>query len=75
MTITNNTITGNSIDNSGGGVYLLCNDNGIANVYNNIIWGNDGSVGADIYLDGTGIFRGYNNCYQAVGGSWTNSRT
>jgi hypothetical protein len=71
VTFTNNTITGNMAASSGGGVYLMGEDTGTTNVYNNIIWNNDAPTGADIYLDVNGIFRGYNNCYHGISGSWT----
>jgi PKD repeat protein len=51
VTSINNTITGNSADTSGGGVYYKIAGSGTANVYNNIIWGNTAPYGGDIYAD------------------------
>lgn len=52
VTITNNTIVANT-DATGGGIYLSYNyESGIANIYNNIIYGNTGGQsGNDIYID------------------------
>ena len=56
LTITNNTFYGNTCYNYGGGVYLyLYNNNGPANVYNNIFWtnvaSNGGNDGDDLYVN------------------------
>jgi len=49
--LTNNTLIGNSADEHGGGAYLsLTNNNYTCAVYNNIIWNNDASEGADLYI-------------------------
>lgn len=53
ITITNNTIYGNSSSGRGGGALLTATGSmGRANVYNNIIYGNlDAASGQDIYID------------------------
>jgi predicted outer membrane repeat protein len=51
----NNTITGNTSAGGGGGVAFQVD--GVVpflNVFNNIIWGNSGAPGADVWLAGTG---------------------
>jgi len=59
-TIRNNTFTQNSAP-EGGGMYLMArNNSAILNVYDNIVWGNTATTGADLYIrddgesDGTG---------------------
>jgi hypothetical protein len=73
----NNTITANSATGSGGGarIYAYGNSGGTINCYNNIIWGNTGLTGGDIYLgySSTGEGNGYNNDYTNIYGTWTNS--
>jgi parallel beta-helix repeat protein len=55
VTFTNNTISGNTANDSGGGVWLyLYYDSDNTNIYNNIIWGNIGAQGADLYVDNDG---------------------
>lgn len=50
ITLTNNTITKNITSADGGGLYLDCTgEDTIADIYNNIIWGNEGNEGNDIY--------------------------
>ena len=60
MTIlTNNTFTGNTANNDGGGIMIgLSEETAVANIYNNIIWNNGATVSADIYInnDGDGDF-------------------
>lgn len=55
--LSNNTICGNSVGRGdlnpsrGGGLYIRLVDNSnYADIYNNIIWGNSGDRGADIYI-------------------------
>lgn len=54
ITLANNTITKNittgTVQNGGGVFLLLVSPSGIADIYNNIIWGNTGTYGGDIYL-------------------------
>lgn len=58
----NNTITGNVSVGGGGGVAFKINGTvEILNVFNNIIWGNYGSPGADVWLAGTGEERIFSN--------------
>ena len=58
VNLINNTFTGNSASSNGGGVFLyFLLEASIANFYNNIIWNNTSSMGADIYL----VNDGYNN--------------
>lgn len=48
----NNTLTNNTVEDywgSGGGVYLSLRYGAIAEIYNNIIWGNNATDGGDIY--------------------------
>ncbi len=54
LILTNNTITGNvttspGIGSGGGGIFYVLANNGVANLYNNIIWGNTAYSGGDIY--------------------------
>ncbi|HDL19793.1 MAG TPA: PKD domain-containing protein, partial [Nitrospirae bacterium] len=49
LTLTNNTITGNSANIHGGGIRFWV-DSGVADLYNNIIWGNNASTGGDMYV-------------------------
>ena len=53
LALTNNTITGNSCTGIGGGILVRINNNdGVTNIYNNIIFGNNaGVVGGDIAVD------------------------
>ncbi|MBC8427246.1 MAG: hypothetical protein H8E00_01160 [Deltaproteobacteria bacterium] len=51
-TLTNNTITGNTATIKGGGIRAKFSYPG--NLYNNIIWNNTASDGADLYIDNTG---------------------
>jgi len=51
-TLTNNTFTGNTATVSGGGIWAKYRYPG--NLYNNIIWNNTASDGADLYIDNTG---------------------
>ena len=64
--LTNNTITEN-FGGAGDGLYLNLgtDSNSLAQIFNNIIWGNGGSPDAssDIYLKGDGTFNFYNNNY------------
>ena len=54
LTLTDNTITDNvasspGIGSGGGGLFYVLENNGIANLYNNIIWGNTAYSYGDIY--------------------------
>jgi len=64
--LANNTITGN-YGGKGGGIYLYPNG-AVAEIYNNIIWGNSANsgMGGDIYLGGTGTFNAYNNDFDSA---------
>jgi parallel beta helix pectate lyase-like protein len=69
-TFTNNTI----VYNIGHGIYCDPETNDIANIYNNIIWGNqvDG-VGKDVYMAGYGQESNfYNNIYTSAFALWDN---
>ena len=58
----NNTISGNYSAGAGGGAAFQISDNmEVLNVFNNIIWGNTGSPGADVWLSGTGQERIFSN--------------
>jgi hypothetical protein len=76
--LVNNTITGNLCSDSGGGVCIECVESSIANLYNNIIWGNSALAGGDIFLkiDPENLSwiesNGFNNDYTALAGIWTN---
>jgi len=52
--IVNNTVTGNTVTDTGyygGGIYVYCgDDNTVYSIYNNIVWDNTASDGNDIYL-------------------------
>lgn len=52
LKLTNNTITSNVAATLGGGVQLdLLSDSVIADMYNNIVWGNSAPQGADLFVD------------------------
>jgi predicted outer membrane repeat protein len=58
----NNTITGNTSAGGGGGVAFQVNGTvEMLDVFNNIIWGNSGAPGADVWLAGTGEERIFSN--------------
>ena len=57
--------------NKGGGVYLY--GGGSAYVYNNIIYDNSATQGADIYFEDVTNRVGYNNNYSSMYGTWTDS--
>jgi predicted outer membrane repeat protein len=58
----NNTITGNvSAGGGGGAAFQISGLAEVLNVDNNIIWGNSGSPGADVWLSGTGQERVFSN--------------
>ena len=57
--------------NKGGGVYFY--GGGSAYVYNNIIYGNSATEGADIYFEDVTSRVGYNNNYSSMYGTWTDS--
>ncbi|MDY6793087.1 MAG: DUF1566 domain-containing protein [Thermodesulfobacteriota bacterium] len=71
---THNTFSGNSTGGlGGGGIHIsLYRETAVANIYNNIVWGNTSSgAGQDIHIDDDGNGNGgntevnlYNNCYQ-----------
>lgn len=55
-TLTNNTISGNTSNSTGGGVWLqlwneTANEMSSADIYNNILWNNSAPTGADLYID------------------------
>ena len=53
--LVNNTITGNTSAGGGGGAAFEVDEPvAVFNVFNNIIWGNSGTPGADVWLAGTG---------------------
>lgn len=68
----NNTITGNYSAGGGGGAAFQINGLvEVLNVYNNIIWGNSGSPGADVWLGGNGQERVFcNNDAHDLLGIW-----
>jgi hypothetical protein len=68
----NNTITANSSSGGGGGAaFKVDNTTAVLNVFNNIIWGNSGSPGSDVWLAGTGKERIFsNNDANGVFGVW-----
>jgi len=57
----NNTITSNTSAGGGGGVAFQVEDGEVLNVFNNIIWGNSGTPGADVWSAGTGEERIFSN--------------
>ena len=66
----NNTITANASGGGGGGVAFQVNGLvELLNVFNNIIWGNSGGPGADVWLAGTGAERvfSYNDAHDLLG--------
>ncbi len=74
VSFTHNTFSGNSTGASGGGgIHIsLYREAAVANMYNNIAWGNTSTgAGQDIFMDDDGDGDGndtevnlYNNCYQ-----------
>ena len=71
----NNTFTGNAAGRYGGGVSLSAS-NGTVRVYNNIIWDNSASSHGDdidLFSSGSPTWKGYNNDYSDMSGSWTYS--
>jgi parallel beta-helix repeat protein len=53
--VTNNTFTGNTAHNDGGGLMVtLREETAVANIYNNILWNNSANESADIYLNNDG---------------------
>ncbi len=53
--LTNNTISGNTAENQGGGIWVgFTSYDSTGKLYNNIIWNNSASVGADLYIRNTG---------------------
>jgi PKD repeat protein len=77
----NNTITANTANvsnwGSGGGLYLsLGSGTASVNIYNNIIWGNTGYEGGDVYVNNSqsGTINAFNNNFDTakVYGSFTN---
>jgi predicted outer membrane repeat protein len=57
----NNTITSNTSAGGGGGAAFRVEDGEVLNVFNNIIWGNSGAPGADVWSAGTGEERIFSN--------------
>jgi hypothetical protein len=80
INVTNNTITGNFANTDwgfAGGIYLRLDSNTAqSNLYNNIIWANTASYGADILIDNWagGTVNVYNNDFDPakVSGTFTN---
>jgi nitrous oxidase accessory protein NosD len=68
----NNTITANTSAGGGGGVAFQVDDLvAVLNVFNNIIWGNSGAPGADVWSAGTGEERIFsNNDANGIFGIW-----
>ncbi len=54
LSLINNTITANISADGGGGVAVVSGSGTVLNVFNNIIWGNSGGPGADVWMGGTG---------------------
>jgi hypothetical protein len=55
ITLTNNTISGNISSSQGGGIWVgFTTDDSTGKLYNNIIWNNTASEGADLYIKNTG---------------------
>ncbi len=71
VTLTNNSIVSNITHQNGGGLYLGCLiEDTISQIYNNIIWGNQGVEGTDIYND-SDIFafaNAHNNDFHGISG-------
>ncbi len=68
----NNTITGNTAEGGGGGAaFQVDGIVAVLDVFNNIIWGNAGGAGADVWLAGTGKERLFShNDTDRVFGVW-----
>ena len=65
VTFINNTVTNNAADTFAGGVHVYAAyTGGIANFYNNIVWGNTASSTADFYANAP-TANGFNNNYHA----------
>ena len=75
ITLTNNTVSGNSADDDAGGIDItVATLFASVSVYNNIVWNNKVSgVSEDIRLQGQGLKYGFNNDFTSLIGSWTNS--
>jgi hypothetical protein len=72
VTITNNTISGNSAEDAGGGIKIKTwSSNSSIDVYNNIVWGNSAPKGGDINLSSPGIYNGFSNDYADLYLAWT----
>jgi hypothetical protein len=74
ISLLNNTITENRGDENGAGVYLACvssDNSGMVSAYNNIIQGNEGGYGADIYISAPASYGYHNNFHEKAGSSWT----
>ena len=57
--ITNNTISNNLCNIQGGGIRIgISNDTSSATIYNNIVWNNSGTHGADLYIINDGDSNG-----------------
>ncbi len=70
--VTNNTFADNLAGHHGGGLNVQGVDSStVIDVYNNILWGNSATNGADITLGCTGVFNGFNNDYAVIEGNWT----
>jgi len=61
LSFINNTITSNTSAGGGGGVAFQIEDGEVLNVFNNIIWGNSGEPGADVWSGGSGEERIFSN--------------
>jgi hypothetical protein len=76
ISLLNNTITENRAAGNGAGAFLSCvstDQSGMVSAYNNIIRGNEGGYGADLYIPlSTHASYGYhNNYHDKAGSSWT----
>jgi Right handed beta helix region len=71
ITLTNNTITGNS-SYAAAGVMANIAQGSYVYMYNNIVWGNgdSGQGSVDIILEGFGTKYGFNNNYTSLTGLW-----
>jgi len=72
LSFVNNTITGNLSASGGGGVAFQINGTvEVLNVFNNIIWGNSGTPGADVWVSGLGNKRVFSyNDANGISGVW-----
>jgi hypothetical protein len=72
VTITNNTISGNTAEDAGGGIKIKTwNSNSSIDVYNNIVWGNLAPKGGDMNFSSSGTYNGFSNDYADLYLAWT----